>query len=212
VPDEDYLRRTPVGAITPNPNITLVTFSRVRLILDNRSKQRGTGDWLLKSIPTSRECPRRRESVLAQASSLFALLTRKSVISGLFLASCYGIHAQTPSPRQVHLVEVLADQDSQYKIVGLLKPRITVRAGEQILLRIRARRGRSWNRDGSVHGFALLRADDRSKVPGWDLQLRPGMQEFLMAAPEQVGEYLVVCTVMCGQDHDGMQMKLEVVP
>jgi len=96
--------------------------------------------------------------------------------------------------------------------LGLNKPQITVKAGEPILLRITARKGTSWNRDGSIHGFALLHASDRSKVPGWDLSLKPGMQEFLMTAPDEAGDYLVVCTVVCGEDHDGMQMKFVVVP
>jgi hypothetical protein len=48
----------------------------------------------------------------------------------------------------VHVIEVLADKDSRYKIAGEKKPEISVKAGEQILLRITARKGKSWNRDG----------------------------------------------------------------
>jgi len=107
---------------------------------------------------------------------------------------------------------VLADKDSRYKIAGEKKPEIAVTAGEQILLRITARRGKSWNRDGSIHGFSLLHAKDRSKVPGWDLLLKPGRNEFLMTAPDQVGEYVVVCTVICSADHEGMHMRFVVLP
>src|ERR1022692_210146 len=67
---------------------------------------------------------------------------------------------------QTHVIEVLADKDSRYKIAGERTPEITVKAGEQVLLRVTARRGKSWNRDGSIHGFALLRAKDRTKVEG----------------------------------------------
>ena len=113
---------------------------------------------------------------------------------------------------QLRVIEVLADKDSRYKIAGEKRPEITVRPGEQVLLRITARKGKSWNRDGSVHGFSLLRAKDRSKVPGWDLLLRPGSQEFQMTAPAEPGEYLVVCTVVCSEEHEGMNMKFVVLP
>lgn len=113
---------------------------------------------------------------------------------------------------QTHVIEVLADKDSRYKIAGERTPEITVKAGEAILLRITARRGKTWNRDGSIHGFSLLRAKGRSKVPGWDLLLKPGVQEFQLTAPPEPGEYVVVCTVICSEEHDGMHMKFVVLP
>ena len=113
---------------------------------------------------------------------------------------------------QLRVIEVLADKDSRYKIAGENRPEITVKAGEPVLLRLTARKGKSWNRDGSIHGFSLLRAKDRSKVLGWDLLLRPGTQEFQMTAPAEPGEYVVVCTVVCSEDHEGMNMKFVVFP
>jgi heme/copper-type cytochrome/quinol oxidase subunit 2 len=113
---------------------------------------------------------------------------------------------------QTHVIEVLADKDSRYKIAGERTPEITVKVGEALLLRITARRGKSWNRDGSIHGFSLLRAKDRSKIPGWDLLLKPGVQEFQLTAPSEPGEYVVVCTVICSEEHEGMHMKFVVVP
>lgn len=113
---------------------------------------------------------------------------------------------------QEHLIEVLADKDSRYKIAGERTPEITVKAGQQLLLRINARKAKTWNRDGSVHGFSLLRAKDRSKVPGWDLLLKPGTQEFHLTAPSEAGEYVVVCTVICSEEHEGMTMKFIVTP
>jgi hypothetical protein len=113
---------------------------------------------------------------------------------------------------QVRVIEVLADKDSRYKIAGEKQPEITVKAGEAIVLRITARRGKSWNRDGSIHGFSLLRAADRSKVPGWDLSLKAGVNEFQMAAPSEPGLYEVVCTVVCSEYHEGMHMKFVVLP
>jgi heme/copper-type cytochrome/quinol oxidase subunit 2 len=113
---------------------------------------------------------------------------------------------------QAHVIEVLADSDSRYKIAGQRTPEITVKAGEQLLLRVTARRGKTWNRDGSIHGFSLLRAKDRTKVEGWDLLFKPGKQEFQLTAPTEPGEYIVVCTVICSEDHEGMHMKFTVLP
>jgi heme/copper-type cytochrome/quinol oxidase subunit 2 len=111
-----------------------------------------------------------------------------------------------------HVIDLLADKDSRYKIGGRPSPEIAVKAGEQVLLRVTARRGKTWNRDGSVHGFTLLRAKDRSKVEGWNLLFKPGAQEFHLTAPNEPGEYEVVCTVICSEDHEGMHMKFIVLP
>jgi hypothetical protein len=113
---------------------------------------------------------------------------------------------------QARVIEILADHDSRYKIQGQKQPTITVRAGEQITLRIAAKKASHRNRDGSIHGFALLRAKDRQAVPGWDFLLKPGVQEFTVAAPSDVGEYIVVCTVICSEDHEGMSMRFVVLP
>jgi heme/copper-type cytochrome/quinol oxidase subunit 2 len=129
----------------------------------------------------------------------------------IILANCVGGCAQTAAS-PVHVIEVLADKDSRYKIAGEKKPDIVVKAGEPLLLRVTARRGKSWNRDGSIHGFSLLRAKDRSAVAGWDLLLKPGTQEFSMTAPNEPGEYVVVCTVICSAEHEGMFMKFLVTP
>ena len=119
---------------------------------------------------------------------------------------------QSIDQAQVHVVEIVADKDSRYKSPDRGKPEITVKAGEQVLLRVSARKAKSWNRDGSIHGFTLLRAGDRTKVQGWNLLLRPGQQEFQLTAPSEPGEYVVVCTVICSADHEGMNMRLLVVP
>jgi heme/copper-type cytochrome/quinol oxidase subunit 2 len=113
---------------------------------------------------------------------------------------------------QPRVIELTADRDSRYRIAGQRTPEITVKAGEEILLRVTARKARSWNRDGSIHGFSLLRAKDRSKVEGWDLLFKPGTQEFLLTAPSEPGEYEAVCTVICSEEHEGMHLKFTVVP
>jgi len=113
---------------------------------------------------------------------------------------------------QARVIEITADSDSRYKIAGQRTPEITVKAGEPILLRVTAHRGKSWNRDGSIHGFTLLRAKDRTRVDGWDLLFKPGTQEFLLTAPNEPGAYEVVCTVICSEEHEGMHMKFTVLP
>jgi heme/copper-type cytochrome/quinol oxidase subunit 2 len=117
-------------------------------------------------------------------------------VATLLLAVAPGAVAQ---PR---LIELTADRDSRYRIAGQHAPEITVKVGEQVLLRVTARRAKSWNRD----------AKDRSKVEGWDLLFKPGTQEFLLTAPAEPGEYEAVCTVICSEDHEGMHLKFTVVP
>jgi heme/copper-type cytochrome/quinol oxidase subunit 2 len=117
-----------------------------------------------------------------------------------------------PSFAQSRVIEVLADKDSHFKIAGMSRPEITVKAGEPVLLRINARKGKTMNRDGTVHGFTLLRAKDHSKVSGWNLELRPGTHEFSLTAPSEPGEYEVLCTVICSEEHEGMRMKFVVLP
>jgi heme/copper-type cytochrome/quinol oxidase subunit 2 len=131
---------------------------------------------------------------------------RVLVIAGLLTAIVPLVVAQ---PRVIALT---ADRDSRYRIAGHGAPEITVKAGEQILLRVTARKAKSWNRDGSIHGFSLLRAKDRSRVEGWDLLFKPGTQDFLMTAPSEPGEYEAVCTVICSEDHEGMHLKFVVLP
>jgi hypothetical protein len=113
---------------------------------------------------------------------------------------------------QVRVIEVLADKDSHFKIAGMNRAEITVKAGEPLLLRISARKGKTWNRDGTVHGFTLLRAKDHHKVSGWDLELKPGTQEFSLTAPAEPGDYEVLCTVICSEEHESMRMKFVVLP
>lgn len=110
------------------------------------------------------------------------------------------------------VIEILADKDSHYKIAGQNKPQLALKAGEQILLRIDARKSRTWSRDGSVHGFTMMRVKDHARVPSWDFELRPGMNEFPVTAPAEPGEYEVMCTVICSGDHEGMRMKVVVAP
>jgi len=113
---------------------------------------------------------------------------------------------------QPRLIEVIAGRDSRFKIPGQEKPVITVKAGEPIRLRVTAIKAKSGNRDGSVHGFSLLRVKDKTPVADWDLLLQPGTQEFNLTAPAEPGEYEVVCTVICSANHEQMTMRFVVIP
>jgi heme/copper-type cytochrome/quinol oxidase subunit 2 len=140
-------------------------------------------------------------------------IRRIFVSSAVWIAAASALLAGLPSASaQAHVIEVTADSDSRYKIAGQRTPEITVKAGEQVLLRVTAHRGKSWNRDGTIHGFSLLRAKDRTRVDGWDLLFKPGKQEFLLTVPNEPGAYEVVCTVICSEDHEGMHMKFTVLP
>ena len=132
------------------------------------------------------------------------------LVATTFAGSAIRFQGQEQAPS--HLIEMVADSDSRYKIAGMRTPEITVKAGERVLLRVTARRGKSWNRDGSIHGFTLLRAKDRTRVEGWDLLFKPGTQEFELTAPSEPGEYVVQCTVICSEEHEGMRMKFTVLP
>jgi heme/copper-type cytochrome/quinol oxidase subunit 2 len=126
-------------------------------------------------------------------------------VSVLFLLSCIAFG-------QEHVIRVVADKDSRFKIPGEKRPEITVKANEPVVLQIEAHRGKTWSRDGAVHGFTLLHAKDHSKVPGWDFELKDGMQEFRVNAPAEPGEYTVVCTVICSDNHENMSIRFVVVP
>ena len=140
-------------------------------------------------------------------------MSRALLLGGLTAAALsLVLAARRAEPDTPRAIEIVADHDSRFRINGQESPTITAHVGEALLLRITARRAKNRNRDGSIHGFALLHAKDRSRVPGWDFLLKPGVQEFTVNAPEDVGEYVVVCTVICSDDHDGMHMRFVVVP
>jgi heme/copper-type cytochrome/quinol oxidase subunit 2 len=147
--------------------------------------------------------------------TLMRSLLKNGKSLGLFLTmttlAALPAWAQNPQP-PVRVIEILADHDSRYKIAGQKQPEIIVKAGERITLRITAKKAKNMNRDGSIHGFSLLHAKDRKPVSEWDFLLKPGVQEFTLTTPNEPGEYVVVCTVICSQDHEGMSMKFVVLP
>jgi heme/copper-type cytochrome/quinol oxidase subunit 2 len=143
--------------------------------------------------------------------SFFKTVAHQGCPAVLMLLCCSAVWGQSLQPAG-RVIEILADHDSRYKMEGQKQPVITVKAGELITLRITAKKAKNVNRNGDIHGFTLLRARDRNPVDGWDFLLKPGIQEFTLAAPSEPGEYVVVCTVICSQDHEGMNMKFVVLP
>lgn len=140
-------------------------------------------------------------------------LSRALLLGGMTAAALsLVLGARRAEPEAPRVIEIVADHDSRFRINGQESPTITVYAGEALTLRFTARKAQNRNRDGSIHGFALLHAKDRSKVPNWNFLLKPGVQEFQVTAPTEPGEYVAVCTVICSDDHDGMNMRFMVVP
>ena len=143
--------------------------------------------------------------------SLFSkrVLAWRWPLAALALCSCaWGQIAQA----QARVIEILAGHDSRFIMEGQKQPVLKVKAGEKIRLRIAAKKAKNVNRDGAIHGFTLLHIKDRSPVPDWDFELKPGVQEFNVTAPSEPGDYIVVCTVVCSEEHEGMNMKVVVLP
>ena len=112
---------------------------------------------------------------------------------------------------QIRVIEILADKDSRYKIGRQASPTLTFKAGEEVQFRITAKKAKTRNRNGSIHGFALIRKKDGAKFADWDLELKPGTQEFILKVPSEPGEYEIVCTVICSDGHEDMHMKVIVI-
>jgi hypothetical protein len=129
-----------------------------------------------------------------------------------FVVTLACIRPQLRAQSQHRIIEILADHDSRYKIAGQKQPVITAKPSEELTLRITARKAKTQNRDGSIHGLTLLRAKDKKPVDGWDLLLKPGTQDFDLTAPAEPGEYLIECTVICSPDHEQMSMRFIVAP
>jgi plastocyanin len=146
---------------------------------------------------TMRANPRRVPAMIA-APLLVALLL-------------FGPIRRCAAQNQIRVVEILADKDSRYKVGRQKNPTLTFKAGEEVQFRITAKKAKTLNRNGSIHGFALIRKKDGAKFADWDLELKPGTQEFVLKVPSEPGEYEIVCTVICSEGHEDMNMKVIVI-
>lgn len=136
-------------------------------------------------------------------------ISRRVIMSSLVLGGLLVLgHDSRPAAAGPRVINVTADKDNRFKVPGQTNPVITVKANEVIRLRIAAHKSTEWDKDGTVHSFTIKELKDQ----GWDLRLKEGVQEFTLAAPADPGEYLIECTVKCGNGHDDMRMKLIVTP
>jgi heme/copper-type cytochrome/quinol oxidase subunit 2 len=108
------------------------------------------------------------------------------------------------APSQTRTIEIIAGKDNLFHLPGYQKV-LHLNAGEKVHFKITSAFGGEKGRDGSVHSFVVKSLRDQ----GWDVRLKPGVQEFDLTAPNP-GEYLVECTVKCGPGHDTMNFKMIV--
>jgi heme/copper-type cytochrome/quinol oxidase subunit 2 len=110
--------------------------------------------------------------------------------------------------QQPRVIQLIADKDNKFKVPGQKQPVLTVKANEVIKFSVTAHKGTELDekRPGCVHTFSVKQLKDQ----GWDVCLKEGLNEFVLAVPSQPGEYPVECLAKCGKGHDDMNMKLVV--
>jgi len=141
-------------------------------------------------------------------AALATALTVTSAVGGCIPAHAFaGGSAQAITQRRV--IEITADEDSRFHLVGQMDPSITVYAGEALRLRITARKTK--NHGGAARSFNLFRVKDHTPVSGWDIALHAGSHDYDMTAPSEPGEYEVDCTAACSANRDPMTMHFIVV-
>jgi heme/copper-type cytochrome/quinol oxidase subunit 2 len=143
--------------------------------------------------------------------NLIRLRVTLKIVGLLAALLVMGSSMRCAAQSQIRLVEIIADKESHYKIGRQVSPTLTFNAGQEVKFRITAQKAKTHNRNGSIHGFALIRKRDGGKFPDWDLELKPGIQEFVLKVPDEPGEYQIVCTVICSDGHEDMHMKVIVI-
>src|SRR5947209_16784205 len=88
------------------------------------------------------------------------------------------------SPDEPRLIEIVAQGDNRFQVIGEKTPIIRATAGERLRLRITAHRGQEMARDGAVHSLVIREL----RTQGWDLRLHEGTQVFSLSAPASSGE------------------------
>jgi heme/copper-type cytochrome/quinol oxidase subunit 2 len=134
-------------------------------------------------------------------------LSRKRKLLLIGFAAVLGLLPLTLRGTSGRLITVIADKDNLFKVPGQKIPVINLKANEVVHLRIIAHKSTEWAKDGTVHSFTINALKDQ----GWDLRLKEGTQDFTLVAPPP-GDYVVECTVKCGEGHDDMKMRLVVTP
>lgn len=114
--------------------------------------------------------------------------------------------AQQKVSAQAHIIEITADKDNVFKVVGSKKPVIYAKPGEVLKLKITTLAGKEKAKDGAAHSLTIKELKDQ----GWDLRLYEGTKVYTVVAPDKSGEYSFECSVKCGDGHDDMKGKLIV--
>jgi heme/copper-type cytochrome/quinol oxidase subunit 2 len=115
------------------------------------------------------------------------------------------LHTFAQQPR---VIQITADHDNKFKVSGQKEPAITVKANEVIKFRITAHKGTETDpqHPGCIHTFTIKELKDQ----GWDVCLKEGMNEVVLVAPSNPGEFKIECMAKCGKGHDDMGMKMIV--
>lgn len=110
--------------------------------------------------------------------------------------------------QEPRVIQLTADKDNKFKVAGLKDPAITVKVNEPVKFRVTAHKGTETDpqHPGCIHTFTVKELKDQ----GWDVCLKEGMNEFVLVAPGQPGEFKIECMSKCGKGHDDMGMKLSV--
>ena len=132
----------------------------------------------------------------------------KTLLFAFVVGSVLSIFPAKAAAQTGKVWEIEATPDQTFVVKGESKPVITVKAGDQVTLRITAHKGKMQAKDGSVHSFTVKALADE----GWSIRLKEGMQEVTLKAPAKPGEYAIECTVPCGPHHADQKMKLVVLP
>lgn len=122
-------------------------------------------------------------------------------IFSAFMAAVYPLRAAAP-----RVIEVIADKDNTFKVIGSKKSVITAKPGEVLKLKITSHKAQEADTDSAVHSFTIKELADQ----GWDIRLYEGTKTYTLVAPDESGEYVFECTVKCGDGHDDMRGKLIV--
>ncbi len=104
------------------------------------------------------------------------------------------------SARRVSLIA-----SHQFILAGGQKGPLVLKAGERVTFKVTSSSMGPKANDGAVHSFVVRKL----RAQGWDIRLKEGVQEFTLTAPPP-GEYMIECTVFCGDGHDDMKLKMVV--
>lgn len=132
---------------------------------------------------------------------IFLLIALLVITELVFAATMSSVDGAAP-----RVIEVIADKDNTFKVIGSKKPIIIAHPNEVLKLKITAYKAQEADSDGAVHSLTIKDFADQ----GWDIRLYEGTRTYTLVVPEEAGEYVFECVVKCGEGHDDMRGKLIV--